>query len=180
MIEGLDTASTIFLYGFIIGAAITLLYVLFGDIAEGLSSGEIGFLNPTVILSFIAIFCGAGFIFEYTTELNTIIVSIISALISFALVSLIHMFILVPVSKAEQSTAYSLDELVGQLGKLTVPIPKDGLGQISIERNFGYYSHPAKSSDNQPIAVDSKVRIISVENGVFTVEEYHESSLTNS
>ena len=89
---------------------------------------------------------------------------------------MLHIFIIAPIKKAEQNTAYSINDYVGKIGTLTVPIPQDGLGQVSIKDVMGYQSYPAKTKDGSPMDEKTEVRIIRVENGVFHVKAYHGST----
>lgn len=171
--ENMDTITTIFFYGFIVFVALTLLYVLFSDFFDGIfDSAENLFINPTLIFSFGAVFFGSGLLFELKTEFAPWLVILISLVIATLLVSLLHVFIFAPIKKAEQSTAYSLQDYVGKIGTLTVPIPKDGLGQISINDVMGYQSYPAKTKDGSPLEDGTEVRIVRVEDGVFFVKVY--------
>src|SRR5699024_44540 len=110
---GMDI-QTIYLYGLIIGGIITVLYMLFGDVFEVMGAiGDVApgsLLNPTVILSFISVLCGAGYVFELKGSFASSTVLIIATLISLVIVGFIHFFILVPLSKSEQSTAMSIGD----------------------------------------------------------------------
>ncbi len=90
--------QTIYLYGLIIGGIITLLYMLFGDAFEVIGGiGDIApgsLLNPTVILSFISVLSGAGYIMELRDTFNSLTVFLLATLISLVVVGFIHFFIL--------------------------------------------------------------------------------------
>jgi len=179
MLESLDFPSTVFLYGFIICTAITLLYVLLGDILEAVfhvAAGSI--LNPTVIMSFFAILSGLGFILETQTSWSTTVISIISAVVSFLAVSLLHIFILVPISKAEQSTGFSMNELEGYVGEVIETIPSVGMGEVSVNKNRSINAFPATSKHGVNITKGTEVRIVSIQDGVLQVEPYQRSLKT--
>lgn len=177
LFENMDTITAIFFYGFIIFTALTLLYVLFSDFFDGMFDiGEAHFINPTMLFSFGAIFFGSGLFFELKTDLVSWLVILISIVISVILVSLLHVFIFAPIKKAEQSTAYSINDYVGKIGTLTVSIPQDGLGQVSIQDVMGYQSYPAKTKDGSAMDEATEVRVIRVEDGVFYVKAYHGST----
>lgn len=172
MLDGLDNISLIFFWCFVGSAFLAIVYAIFGDILGGLFDAiDIGFINPTVILSFLSIFSGTAFISEYKTDWSLLIVITLSLSVAFILVSILHVFILTPVKNAEENTAYSLEDMVGKNGKITVPIPQDGFGQVSFESDMGYQSHPAKSKDGLPIDIDSEVRVLKIEQGVYVVKQ---------
>ncbi len=158
----------IFLYGLVAIGIITILYVLFADFADGLD----GVFNPTTILSFLLFICAAGFILVNLTEWSNQMVVIVSVLISILFTFLLYFFVLVPLSSAEVSTAYSDKDLLGQIGRVIVPIPSDGFGEIVIETVNGIISKRAAGYDNEEIDYDKQVLIIEVREGTFLVKEY--------
>jgi len=148
-----------------------VLYLFFGDIADGVGEG-IPFFNPTVILAFLTFFAALGFIIEIFTSLNSILISIISAVLSLVLDVLLYYFILIPLKSAEVSMAYTEESLGGQVGKVIVPIPVDGFGEVIVETVNGIISKRATSYDNVAIPYDSKVLIVEVAKGTLYVREY--------
>lgn len=160
-----------YMYSLIFLAICMILYLLFGDIADGLGEG-IPFFNPTVILAFLTFFAALGFIIETLTSLNSILIGIISAVISIVLDILMYYFILIPLKSAEVSMVYTEESLGGQVGKVIVPIPVDGFGEVMLETINGIISKRATSYDNVAIAYDSKVLIVEVKEGTLYVREY--------
>ena len=160
-----------YLYSLIFLAICMILYLFFGDIADGVSEG-IPFFNPTVILAFLTFFVALGFIFETLTSLNSILIGFISAVISIVLDVLVYFFILIPLKSAEVSMVYTEESLGGQVGKVIVPIPVDGFGEVVVETVNGIISKRATSYDNVAIGYDSKVLIVEVVKGTLYVREY--------
>lgn len=145
--------------------------MLFGDILDGLgdiSPGSI--INPAVILSFLAIFSASGYILEKSTGLSSVASIIIALTVAIILVSLIHFFILLPMSKAEQSMTFSLNDLIGNSGKVITSIPLDGLGEVLVTQNASVMGYPARSIKNSVITSGERVVIKDVEDGVLIVE----------
>ncbi|MEK4487528.1 hypothetical protein MHH81_18605 [Psychrobacillus sp. FSL H8-0484] len=159
----------IFLYGLIVIGLITILYVLFADAIEGIDTG---ILNPTTILSFLLFICASGFILLKSTNWNEQIVIIVALIISSLLTFLLYFFVLIPMASAEVSTAYTNESLQGQVGRVIVPIPTNGFGEIVIETVNGLISKRAAGYDNEEIDYDKQVLIIDIDNGTFLVKEY--------
>ena len=159
----------IFLYGLFIIGLLTILYVLFADAIEGLDAG---IFNPTSILSFLLFICASGCFLLKLTNWNEEVVIIAALVISAILTFLLYFFVLVPLSSAEVSIAYTDQSLQGLVGKVIVPIPKDGFGEIVIETINGVISKRAVGYDNEEIEYEKQVLIIEVENGTFLVKEY--------
>lgn len=169
--------QTIYLLGLIIAGSLALLYLLLGDVFDSIfdfgeaTAGSI--LNPVVILSFIAIFSGSGYIFKLNGSMNDSTIIILSILISLLIVSLIHFFILVPLAKSEQSTASSIIDLVGKDGEVITTIPENGIGEILIASQFGSTGNIAKSITKDTIKEGTFVLVIDVnEEGVLIVTPY--------
>lgn len=57
----------VYLYALIISGFITISYVFFSDIAEGVGEGS-PFLDPAVLLSFITFTSAVGYILELTVD----------------------------------------------------------------------------------------------------------------
>ncbi|MCY8782772.1 hypothetical protein MOD46_20405, partial [Bacillus spizizenii] len=82
--------------------SLTLLFVFFGDVFAGLSEG-IPFLNPTLVLAFFTCFSASGYIGELILPLSSLLIALLSCILSIMLVVLLHIFVLVPLSSAEES-----------------------------------------------------------------------------
>jgi len=85
---------------------------------------------------------------------------------------LLYFFILLPLSSAESSIAYTDESLLGQVAKVIVPIPVDGYGEVVIETYGGIISKRAAGFDNEAIEQDRQVLIIQVNDGTLYVRDY--------
>ncbi|WP_282140089.1 hypothetical protein [Cytobacillus oceanisediminis] len=164
--------QTIYLFTLIFSGILIILYVFFGDIADGIGEGI--FLNPVLILAFITFLSAAGYIFETATSLNSLVILFIGAGIAGLLDILLNIFVLIPLSSAEESLVYTDESLSGRLGTVLIPIPENGFGEVLIENISGRISKPALSYENTFIAEGSNVLIVEVENGVIKVIDYKE------
>lgn len=163
--------ETIYLFTLIIVGCITLLYLFFSDMLDGVFEG-IPFIDPAVILSFITIAAAGGFLLEKLTPLSSLYILILTCFISAVLSALIYFFLLVPLKAAEVSLAYTEDSLGGQVGKVIVPIPADGFGEVVIETVNGIISKRATGFDNEAIDYDEEVLIIEAKDGTVYVKKY--------
>lgn len=173
--------ETVYLYGFAITGILTLLYVLFGDVLDGIFDVTPGgVLSPTVVLSFIAILSCGGYYFEAETQVGVVTGFIISSLIALVLVSLIHIFILGPVTRAETSMRTSINDMVGKVGELAVAIPKNGFGEGTFKQSLSIISFPATTEDGEPINEGSIVKVtnVNVADGVVIVKKITENEET--
>lgn len=161
----------VYLYGLIIAGLITIVYVFFSDVAEGIGEGS-PFLDPAIVLSFITFTAASGYIFELTVNWNSGIILVIALVIAFILSLLLYFFVLLPLSSAEVSLAYTDVSLTGQVGKVIVPVPVDGFGEIVIETVNGLIAKRAAGYENAAIDYGKEVLIIDVKDGTFIVKEY--------
>jgi membrane-bound ClpP family serine protease len=155
----------------IIVGGITLLYLLFGDFLEGIAEAT-GFLNPTLILAFAIFTAASGYIFEFLTSFNHLLIISISVIIAIFLDVLLNVFVLIPLSKAEESLVYTNQSLRGRVGDVIIPIPEDGFGEVVIKSTSGTIAKSAASFENKAIAEGEKVLIIEVKDGVLKVLPY--------
>ncbi|GKV68342.1 putative membrane protein YuaF [Sporosarcina sp. NCCP-2716] len=155
----------------IISGIVTLLYLFFSDLTDG--SGELfPLLDPAVLLPFITLTATWGYVLELATGLGSGVILGISLCAAAILDFLLYFFILLPLKSAEVSIAYSDESLTGKVGKVIVPIPADGFGEIVIETVNGVLSKRAAGYENVPIDYGKEVLIIEVDAGTFIVKEY--------
>ncbi|MFU1720400.1 NfeD family protein [Bacillus velezensis] len=162
--------ETVYLYTLIISGSLTLLILFFQDVFHGLSEAiPVSFLNPALILSFLTIFSASGYIGEIAAPLSSSVIALLSFVLSVLLVSLLHFFVLVPLSSAEESLAYRETDLKGRVGRVITPVPKDGYGEVIIEGIGGAISKSAVSFDQEQIKYGTAVLVIDVKDGVLFV-----------
>lgn len=164
---GMPIESIYLIALFVSGAAI-LLYMLFGDVLEG--AGE--FFNPTLILAFITVGAASGYIFEVISSMNSVLILLISCVIAFIITDGLHFFILIPLSSAEESLAYTEQSLKGRIGKVITSIPEDGFGEVLIESASGRIAKPAIGYKKEAFREGTNVLIVEVKHGVLYVTMY--------
>ncbi|RNA69486.1 NfeD family protein [Alteribacter keqinensis] len=164
MIFGVEL-SVIYLTGLIIAGSLTLINALFGDLLDALFESVPGaFINPTVVLSFVAVLCGAGFVFENGTQLSSLTGLFISVVIALVLVTLLHMLVLAPLSKAESSVGYHMSDLIGDYGTVTTSIGKENdYGEVIVKTTFSIKGYPARSVSGLPVASGEEVQIVDID-----------------
>ncbi|MGK7378941.1 hypothetical protein ACSFXN_13990 [Planococcus sp. 1R117A] len=160
----------LYMYTLLFAGALTVLYVFFGDIAD--AGDGLPFFNPTIILAFITLLAAAGYLLEVTTKLDSLAILGIAAVVALLFDILLYFFILLPLSSAESSIAYTDESLLGQVAKVIIPIPVDGYGEVIIETYGGIISKRATGFDNEAIGQDRQVLIIEVKDGTLYVRDY--------
>lgn len=163
--------ETIYLYGLIGSGILTILYVFFADVVH--FDGP-DFLNPVLIFAFITIFSASGYLFEKFSALHYFAIIGISAVAAFILVVLLNVFVLVPLSAAEESLVYNEKDLRGRIGTVITAIPADGFGEVMIDSISGRIAKPATSFDRVELANGSSVLVVDIKDGVLQVTSHQE------
>jgi hypothetical protein len=99
--------ETIYLYGLIIAGVLTVIYVLFADVFHFHGAGDgFDFLNPVLIFAFVTVLSACGYLLERLSSLHYLLIMGIGSVTAFIVVSLLNVFVLVPLSSAEESLVY--------------------------------------------------------------------------
>jgi len=167
------------LYGGIIFSVVTLIFGdLLGNLFDGLfesaSFAVSDFLSPVVIVGGITVFGGAGIMLERLTSLEAMIIAVFSMMIAILLSTLVYFIYVRPMRNAENSMGYSMSELTGKIGTVTVPVPKQGFGEVLIKIGAGNTNHIACSLDGEEFAAGSRVVVAEIQDGVLKVIKYQE------
>ncbi|MGE7982447.1 hypothetical protein [Solibacillus sp. NPDC093137] len=168
--------ETIYLIILIVIGCCTVLYLFFADVADVSIDGS-PFFDPAVILSFITFTSAAGYLLEQFTGFTSFITFIIALIIASLLTALLYFFLLVPLRSAEVSLAYTEESLEGQVGKVIVPVPLEGFGEMVIETANGIISKRAASFHQVEIPYDTQVLIIEMRDGTAMVAIYEKEEL---
>lgn len=167
--------ETIYLYGLIISGILTVLYVLFADVLHFQGAGDgLHFLNPVLIFAFVTILSACGYLLEKLSSIHYLAIMGIGAVTAFIVVTLLNVFVLVPLSSAEESLVYKESDLKGRIGKVITSIPADGFGEVMIDSTSGRIAKPATSFDKVAIPDGVDVLVVDVKNGVLQVAERNE------
>ncbi|WP_274364302.1 protease [Paenibacillus thermotolerans] len=164
---------------FIAGAVTAVAFVLIDNVAGGWIDGLLDFLpdflNPTSVMSGIVVFGGAGILLTQYSSLQSVLVAALS-LLSAVFVSIVLFFFYVkPMSEAESSIAYSITELPGKIGEVTIPIPKQGYGEAAFTFGHGNVYAIAESAEQTELSAGEKVLAIDVKDQVVRVCRWTES-----
>jgi membrane protein implicated in regulation of membrane protease activity len=163
--------ETIYLYGLIGSGILTILYVFFADVVH--FDGP-DFLNPVIILAFVTLFSASGYLFEKLSAIHYLAVVGISAIIALILVTFLNVFVLIPLSNAEESLVYKESDLRGRIGTVITAIPADGYGEVMIESISGRIAKPATSFDRVQIENGTNVLVVDIKDGVLQVSSHQE------
>ncbi|MCT2536195.1 NfeD family protein [Aquibacillus koreensis] len=155
-----------------------MISLFLGDVLDGVldsifdSIGE--FFNPLLLFSTLAVIGGSGVLFTKYTGLSGAYVLLISLVIGLGAYLLIYYFLVIPLSNAEASSSFSVQELEGKLGEVITTIPANGYGEIFIESPNGSRSETAKSFDEVEIKQGQKIVVVEVIDQILYVSKLDE------
>lgn len=126
-------------------------------------------IKPITIVSFLTVFGGIGMMGD-KLKLYGMVLFII-ALFSGLIVSVIlYKFIVVPLYKAQNTSAFSQKKLIGVKAKVISQVFENGFGTISYVVNGKKYNAPAQHVGKKAIMQGEEVIIYEIKNNVFYVE----------
>ena len=161
-------------WGFLItGVLFALVTVLFGDLLDGmfdfLSADTLHWLQPMVLFSAITLLGGIGVLLTKYTVLGPALVLMLSLLAAVSSAVLIFFLYVKPMKNSENSVAFSIHDLVGRVGEVTVPIPASGCGEVLVRVGGGVTNQIAESFDGTPIEAGRQVVTVEVKDGTLFV-----------
>lgn len=156
-----------------------MLSILFGldgdiDIDGGgveVDGGDVDFGGLGIVKSGLTFFSMASFtaraiVLNSDLSLPVVILSgIIGGVIAVFLLAKFFKFLL----KQQEDGNYEFWEAEGKVGKVYIPIPKDGIGKITVEINGVNREVPAKSETGVAIGTNQKVLVLKAEDNFLVV-----------
>ncbi|MFN0207868.1 MAG: hypothetical protein ACKVS6_16285 [Planctomycetota bacterium] len=128
-------------------------------------------LSTVTICMFATAFGGAGYVAKNSFELSDWQHLAAAGGIGVVLAFLTMTFFNWALRKSQASSAPREDETLGLQASVTVAIPDRGLGRVSYVLRGSRFSALAREMNGFPIAENSKVTLVRLENGVFIVKE---------
>jgi membrane-bound ClpP family serine protease len=161
----LTTPDLVFGVCLLVGGALLLLTLILDDIFSGLLGAiHLGFdvagVSPTpMLLGFIAMF-GVGGLFGLhsigagvgVATLSGIVAGLVGSGVVFAAFKVLR--------QAESSSTFTLDEMVGATGRVSVGIPANRFGTVMI--SFAGASHNMTATADAEIAAGHAVKVVGV------------------
>ena len=165
------------LIGGVLFAVVTIVFGdilgdIFGGFFDSLSMDHLDFLQPMVLVGGITIFGGSGIMLNQYTLLKPFPAAIVSLMISIAVSFLVYFSYVKPMKNSENSTAFSIKDLVGRIGEVTVPIPVGGYGEVVLKVGAGNTNQIAGNLEQVEISAGARVVVGETKEGVLYVFRY--------
>jgi len=170
----IDVANTIFVVCLAVGGVLLLVAVLLGDVLGGILDGvgidvDLGGVSlMPLLLAFVAMFGVGGLIGTEALGMSSGPASLVGAVsgglgagIVYALFGILR--------RAEAPEAFSLSDLVGRTGRVTVGIPAGRNGTVLV--SHGGASDAIAATASVDIPAGTTVTVVDVVAGTLVVEE---------
>lgn len=133
--------------------------------------GSFPILSPIVIASFLTTFGGIGLYLSYQSSFSIASILGISIGVSIVTSLLIFLLVVIPMTKADRSTAKTANEMIGETAEVITPVSKRSHGEIIYTQGMSRISAPALSLRDEKIELGSHVEIVDVVGGTFIVKK---------
>jgi len=166
---------------FIVGVGFVLISFLIGSVADMEGGGPLAFLQPKLIAVFLTVTGGLGIILSGLLDnpFAGSIVLFISIFGGLFIAGIIHRLVLIPLKKAQNTSAFDKQTTVGTAAKVISPILQNGYGKIRYSVSGSTVTGPAKSEDGGEIKNGEDVAIVYIEGGTYFVRKMFEPERAN-
>ncbi len=132
-----------------------------------------GYLNPTSFGLFLLGFGLFGYFFHNLTNIATSLSVFLALFAGIGLSALLLTMLNRLFANSEGSTEQDVVDRTGMIGKVSITIPEQGLGEIIYTSPGGMRkSIPARGPNGQRLARDQEVVVVSYQNGVAEVDTW--------
>jgi membrane-bound ClpP family serine protease len=144
---------------FIAGALLALVVLLLGDIFH---VQHMHVFQPTLSVSGLTMFGGAGILLTRYSDLGTAAVLIGSVLLAAVLSLLIYFLYVKRMNQAENSIGISIRDLAGKIGEVSTAIPSQGYGEVVMKAGAGLTNQIAASFEGESLEAGARVVVVEV------------------
>lgn len=168
----------------IIGVVFALVTVMLGELIDSALDGLLDFLHldfghvlrPLVLIGGLVGFGGAGVVMTQVLFLAQIVVLGISLIIGFIFAVLMYVVFIKPMQKAENTSGFSIRDLIGYPGEVITPIPANGCGEVLLKIGAGHTNQIAESVTQSEIPNGVRIVVVDVgKDGTLYVTPFDES-----
>lgn len=120
---------------------------------------------------FLVVFGGTGILIEKSNWFSNIVIIMIAAAIGIIISFLIYKVIIIPLTKAENTTVESEKNFIGLDAEVQLKTSDKNLGQIKFVVNGIIMNSPARASTPVTYNAGEKVIIIDIKDNVFIIDK---------
>jgi len=152
-----------------IGLGFIVLSVLLDTLVD-IEGSPFSILQPKLIAVFLLMTGAVGMILTGRWESAPFsLIFTISAFSGLFIAALINRLVIIPLRRAQNTSAHDKQATIGTIAKIISPIPQGGYGKISYSISGSTVTSPAKSEDGGEIKNGENVNIVYIEGGTYFV-----------
>lgn len=154
-----------------IGLFFLLVSALFGDHADAhadVDAGHFGFLSTRMVAVFFTAFGTIGAICRWYDQ--SVLASSVWGAVTAIPLSAVYVVAMKALRSQQASSLIEDEDLVGLMGRVTVPLTAEGLGEVSCTARAQTTRRMARSKSHQPIPEGAIVRVVEVQGDTIVVE----------
>lgn len=141
--------------------------------AQGSDFSIFMYINPTSIVLFLLGFGFFGYVFHNTTHLVLPLTLVLASVGGLLIAAIILVFLGRLLSDSGTEIANDVSDRTGMLGKVSLPIPANGLGEIIYVSPGGMRkSIPARTTDGHRLERGQEVVVVNYQHGVAEVDTW--------
>lgn len=140
---------------------------------QGNTFSLLSYANPTTIVLFLLGFGFFGYVFHNTTHLVLPLILALAGVGGIVIAMLMLIMLARVFGDSEGATVQDVSDRTGLLGKVSISIPQNGLGEIIYISPGGMRkSVPARSIDGRRLEREQEVVVVNYQGGVAEVETW--------
>lgn len=148
-----------------------------GSVAKTDSAGNnfslFGYVNPTTVALFLLGFGFFGYVFHDSAGFILPLTLVLAAISGFVVAALLLALISRVFGDSEGATIQDVSDRVGMLGKISLTIQENGIGEVLYISPGGMRkSIPARSIDGRRLERDQEVVIVNYQRGIAEVDTW--------
>lgn len=145
-----------------------------GQQASGHSSAMMDYLNPTSVMLFLLGFGFFGYLFHNIVGFEAPLLALLAALLGGIVIAGLLLLALGRIfGNSEGETVQDVSDRTGLLGKVSMTIQANGIGEVLYVSPGGMRkSIPARSIDGRRLERDEEVVVVNYQNGVAEVDTW--------
>ena len=154
-----------------VGAVFIILSFFIGGLVDTEFEGPafFAFLKPMLVAIFLVVVGGLGMLLAPHFDFGGGLLLFICAISGFAVAGVVNRFILIPLHRAQNTSAFHIQDAIGATAQVISPIPQGGYGKIRYNVSGSTVTSPAKSEDGNQINSGEAVEIIFIEKSTYFV-----------
>ncbi len=145
-----------------------------GQQASGHASAMMDYLNPTSVMLFLLGFGFFGYLFHNIVGFEAPLLALLAALLGGIVIAALLLIAIGRIfGNSEGATVQDVSDRTGLLGKVSMTIQANGIGEVLYVSPGGMRkSIPARSIDGRRLERDEEVVVVNYQNGVAEVDTW--------